>query len=165
MPRPPLPIDDSPLWLVFRELVRVAQEDGTLLRCVDSWHVWEGDESRDRLELSPSRGVCLRFTPSAAPDQWYGSEDFVVPLTVIVDICVPGTAARDLLNVQHAIRRAYRPSDPTAFLSLLSRLQSAGANTGEVRITQPNFTLATDREVPMLEARTQIQVDVRQLTE
>lgn len=128
---------------VFRAIVQRLQTDPVLHGAVKTWMTWSSnplDRSDATLGLMPA----VRLTPQIGPTDWYTPDSMLGPLQIKVEMNVEGIDADDPLNLWEAIERALYPTDRADELAWEASLRAAGAETGQVKFSQPASIQSAD---------------------
>jgi hypothetical protein len=128
---------------VFRLIVQRLQTDPVLSGVVKSWLVWKAspiDRSGITLGLTPA----IRLTPQIGATDWYTPDSMLGPLQIKVELQVEGIDADDCLNLWEAIEEALYPASRTDELDWEASLRTAGAETGQVKFSQPASIQSAD---------------------
>lgn len=100
MPRPPLPLAQSPRSDAYAEVIRRLRSAGPLARCVRGWQCWDGASTQPvSLAVMP----WIEIVPLGSPAGWSSPIRTNAPLLIQTTLMTPGTAWSDAENLWQAV--------------------------------------------------------------
>lgn len=160
-----LELPQCPQIAIYRAAVRLVRDNRTLSRVVRRWVVWDGSDD-DLAQPTPDQCPWVELAPSIAADEHRGPADFESDLIIRLSVATAGTRSDDLINLYHALRRAFYPKDATERAAAHVKLIDAGALTGEALFDSPSLGVLDGDEddgAPMLAGRGTIRLGCRLL--
>lgn len=152
----------SPRTLCFQALADTIRKDPVIRSVVaEKSLLFVDGDPRDRAELVIGQAPAMRFTIATGADEWWQPESFKGPLSVNVEMLVKGACQLDVQNLWWALVRAFYPKDQDAKFAIQKRLKAAGAETGQVRFTQPAYAPQQLPEDGGFRAMGQMQLMIR----
>lgn len=141
-----LDLDDAPEVRVYDVLVEQILAAGLPIRRLVTWYGDVDDDDR----LFGTAGAEMRLYPCSDPEaaRWTYPGLKKVRMTVGVEFAVDSGDIRDVLNLWHAVRKAFFPQDAAGFVSLQTRLRDAGVEDGQVMFAQ-GADIAADANKPV----------------
>lgn len=151
-------VPQKPLAIIFRMIVQRMRTDPILGGAVKTWMVW-GSDPIDRSAATLGMVPALRLTPQIGPSDWYSPSDHVRALQIKVELYVGGIDADDCLNLWELIEDAfYPPNDRAGELAWEAALVAAGAETGQIKFSQPASIQGADENQFMCIGMMQLDV-------
>lgn len=145
-----LALPTAPHTAIYRAAVNILRSDPTL-RVVHTWRTWVGGPT-DVQPISPNLCPAIGLFPAEGPDSFYGPSGFRGNLVITVVVAVTGTNVDNLMNLYHAVRKAFYPEEAAARTVIRKALLAAGClNEDQPLFTQTAYGVEPVTEgLPML---------------
>ena len=154
-------LPDCPAVSAYRFIVGRLRDDPTLQGVGVEWFTWDGDPQASMPE-TVGDSPAIRITPGFGGTAFFATSNQAGPMTIKVEMLVPGLLPDNAMNLWAAMAAALFPADNTAYNSVINTLQPLGSQTGQVKFSQPAYDPAPDADGDgMWKATGLMQIDVR----